>query len=96
MMKCKVEIAQLYFSVLKKQVFEFHLNNIKPTLCKKKNPQTNADASFLKFIKFIQPKPVNENAPPTQNSGVGAPQKPGSPPIRVPTYHRPSILQVNP
>lgn len=36
MMKCKVEIAQFYFSVLKKQVFEFHLNNIKPTLCKKK------------------------------------------------------------
>lgn len=35
MMKCKVEIAQFYFSVLKKQVFEFHLNNIKPTLWKK-------------------------------------------------------------
>ncbi|XP_022309941.1 PHD finger protein 21A-like [Crassostrea virginica] len=44
-------------------------------------------------VQPIQPKPVNENAPPTQNSGVGAPQKPGSPPIRVPTYHRPSILQ---
>lgn len=49
-------------------------------------------------VQAIQPKPVNENIPPTQSPGARgtvdiAPQKPGSPPIRVPTYHRPSILQ---
>lgn len=43
---------------------------------------------------------MNENIPPTQSPGARGtvdivPQKPGSPPIRVPTYHRPSILQVS-
>ncbi|XP_062591145.1 PHD finger protein 21A-like isoform X1 [Saccostrea cucullata] len=49
-------------------------------------------------VQPIQPKPLIENIPPTQSTGTrmstdSSQQKPGSPPIRVPTYHRPSILQ---
>ncbi|XP_048731307.1 PHD finger protein 21A-like [Ostrea edulis] len=49
-------------------------------------------------VQAIQPKPLIENIPPSPSTGTrvstdSAPQKPGSPPIRVPTYHRPSILQ---